>query len=223
VSDASRPAVPAERGREIEEPSRWPWISLLPIGLGAWAPIYAGVKARTPSWVALGLFWSLIVIAGFVANAVSPSGHAGEDEFAGFLMILGWVGAIATSFSIRSSYERKLSSPMLQAVEAGRERLAERQHALDLARTNPKLAREIGVGRPDRPGAVDGGLVDVNNAGASALLGLPGVDDGLATGIIETRERVGGFTSVEDLGATMNLPGDLVERLRDGAVFLPRA
>ncbi len=34
--------------------------------------------------------------------------------------------------------------------------------------------------------------------------------------------RSGGFTSLEDLGMTMDLPGDVVEDLRGRLVFLPR-
>ena len=30
----------------------WPYISLIPLGFGAWAPIYAGVKARRSVWIA---------------------------------------------------------------------------------------------------------------------------------------------------------------------------
>jgi DNA uptake protein ComE-like DNA-binding protein len=80
----------------------------------------------------------------------------------------------------------------------------------------------MGVGRPDEPGAFDAGLVDVNNAPATTLLRLPGIDDSLATRIVETRAQTNGFSSLEDLGAVLDLPGDLVERLRDHVVFLPR-
>ena len=36
------------------------------------------------------------------------------------------------------------------------------------------------------------------------------------------RDGVGGFSSLEDLGMTMDLPGDVVEALRGRVVFLPR-
>jgi DNA uptake protein ComE-like DNA-binding protein len=198
---------------------RWPWLSLLPLGAGAWAPIYAGIKAQTRSWVALGVAWSAVTIAGWIAAGASHSHH---NSFAGILILLGWVGAIATSFAIRSEYERRIGSPLLAATEQAQSRLDERRRALTLARENPVLAAEVGVGRPDRPGAQDAGLVDINNAGLTALLRLPGVDDGLATKIVETRAECGGFSSVEDFGATVDLPGDVVEGLRERVVFLPR-
>jgi Helix-hairpin-helix motif len=200
--------------------SRWPYLSLIPIGLGAWAPVYAGLKARRPSWTALGVLWTLIVVAGFTVNAGSH--RPGHDDLAGFLLIAGWVGAVATSFTIRGSYDRLMQSPLHSAVEAGEERLAARAKALEIARERPALAREIGLGRPDERGGFDAGLVDVNNAPASALATLPGVDDALATRIVELRARTNGFSSLEDFGSLLDLPADCVERLRDRAVFLPR-
>jgi DNA uptake protein ComE-like DNA-binding protein len=200
--------------------SRWPFISLIPIGLGAWAPIYAGIKARRPVWTLLGVLWSACVVGGFIADSVKDSGNNG---FAGFLLILGWVGAIATSFSVRSAYERQMSSQLEQATEAAQQRLADRRRALELARRNPQLADEIGIGRPDRTGAADAGLVDLNNASVTALLGLPGITGDLATQIIEGREKVGGFSSLEDCGMALDLDGGVVERLRGKVVFLPRA
>jgi DNA uptake protein ComE-like DNA-binding protein len=206
--------------RPIEPRSRWPWISLIPLGLGAWAPIYAGVRARRWTWILLGLVWCVVVVGGFVKS--STGAHPGHDNTAGMLLIVGWVGAIASSFVIRPAYERQMSSPLLTATEEARERLQERSRAQQLARENPTLALEMGVGRPDKPGASDAGLVDLNNASVAALSRLPGVDDALATKIAETRTRIGGFSSLEDLGTTLNLDGDVVERLRGLVVCLPR-
>jgi DNA uptake protein ComE-like DNA-binding protein len=206
--------------RHVQQPSRWPWISLIPIGLGAWAPIYAGVRARRWSWILLGVLCCALVIGGFVKN--STGGHPGRDDIAGVLIILGWIGAVAASFSIRPAYERQMSSPLLEASEEARERLSERRRAVALARENPSLAREMGIGRPDKHGAADAGLVDVNNASVAALEKLPGIDDRLATRIAEVRAQIGGFSSLEDLGAALDLDGDLVEGLREKVVCLPR-
>jgi DNA uptake protein ComE-like DNA-binding protein len=206
--------------RRVEQRSRWPWISLIPVGLGAWAPIYAGVRARRSSWILLGVLCCAVVIGGFIKNGTG--GHAGSDDIAGLLIIVGWVGAVAVSFSIRPAYERQMSSPLLEASEEARERLSERRRALALAHENPALAQEMGIGRPDKRGAADAGLVDVNNASVAALEQLPGIDDRLATRIAEARAQIGGFSSLEDLGAALDLDGDVVEKLRDKVVCLPR-
>jgi len=199
--------------------SRWPYISLIPFGLGAWAPIYAGLRAQSRLWIALGSLWTAISLVGWI---LATTHNGGSDSAAGLFLILGWVGGAATAFAVRGEYDTRMTSPLLQATEQGRLRLADRQRAEALARQNPALAREIGVGRPDEAGAVDVGLVDVNNASVTALLKLPAITGDLATQIIETREKVNGFSSLEDCGETLDLAGDVVEGLRGRVVFLPR-
>lgn len=202
--------------------SRWPWLSLLPLGFGAWAPIYAGVRARVALWTAMGAFWSALAVAGWVVSATVDHSHGRYSAAAGLLLIVSWAGAAATSFVIRADWERRMASPLLTASERAEARLLDRRRAQHLASKDPALAREMGIGRPDVADAADAGLVDVNNAPAAALERLPGVDDALATRIVEARAQVGGFSSVEDLGIALDLAGDVVEDLRDRVVFLPR-
>jgi hypothetical protein len=84
------------------------------------------------------------------------------------------------------------------------------------------MGRALGRGDPGRLSAHAAGLVDINNASVGALLELPGIDDALATRIVEVRSQINGFSSVHDLGTLLDLDGYAVERLRDRVVFLPR-
>jgi DNA uptake protein ComE-like DNA-binding protein len=115
-----------------------------------------------------------------------------------------------------------LIHPADARLDRARDRLAQREKALELARENPRLALEAGVGRPDLPGAYDGGLVDLNHAPVEVISCLPGFDAELAGRVVVAREQVGGFASLEDLGIVLDLPGDQVEDLRPHVVFLPR-
>jgi hypothetical protein len=191
---------------------------VIPFGLGAWAPIYAGARVNNRSWISLGALWSVIAVIGWVVAIASNGGGAG-----GLLIILGWAGAAATSFAIRDRYRKMLGSPFQTAVIGAEERLAERERARELARERPALALEMGIGRPDLPNAQSAGLVDVNNAPAAVIARLPGCDDALAQQIVRARNDTHGFSSVEDLGAALDLDGNLVEDLRDCVVFLPRS
>jgi DNA uptake protein ComE-like DNA-binding protein len=197
--------------------ANWVWLSLIPFGLGAWAPAYAGAVVRNRNWVVLGLLWSIITLAGWVVAIANHGGAAG-----GLLIIVGWAGAIASSFAIRPSYRRLSGSPLETALAGAEQRLSDRDRARKLAAERPALAKELGIGRPDLPNAQDAGLVDVNDAPASVLTKLPGIDDALATRIVKTRAETHGFSSVEDLGVALDLDGNLVEDLRDMVVFLPR-
>lgn len=204
--------------RDVDESANWVWLSVIPFGLGAWAPIYAGTRVHNRRWVSLGAIWSLIAAIGWVVAIATNGSGVG-----GLLIILGWAGAAATSFAIRDRYREMLGSPFETAVLGAEGRLAERERARKLAHERPALALEMGVGRPDLPDAQSAGLVDVNNAPAPVIARLPGLDDALAQQIVRVRDDTHGFTSVEDLGAALDLDGNLVEDLRDCAVFLPRS
>jgi DNA uptake protein ComE-like DNA-binding protein len=214
IADRPEPVATQAKHRGA---ANWVWLSLIPFGLGAWAPVYAGAAVRKRSWVVLGLLWSMITLAGWVVAIANHGGAAG-----GLLIIVGWAGAIASSFAIRASYRQLVGSPLEAALAGAEQRLIDRDRARKLAAERPAVAKELGIGRPDLPKAQDAGLIDVNNAPASVLSKLPGIDDALATKIVETRADTHGFSSVEDLGAALDLDGNLVEDLRDRVVFLPR-
>lgn len=116
----------------------------------------------------------------------------------------------------------RIAHPSDRRLARAHERLADRERARKLAREDPRLALEAGVGRPDLPGSLHGGLIDVNNAPPEVIATLPGVDPRLAARIVAAREQIEGFSSVEDLGSVLDLPAADVEHLRDHAVCLPR-
>jgi len=226
-ADRYNPSVVARRNRSVSlersHGDRWVYISLLPIGFGAWAPIYGGAQHGRRSWIVWGIAWMLVAIAAWTLLAIFPTGNGGGNAAAGLMLILAWVGPAATSFVLRAGDRNRDGGTDLERAEAaGRIALRDRAHAREIATRDPSLALEMGIGRPDRPGAANGGVVDLNNAAPSALTTLPGVDEVLATQIVETRSRVGGFSSLEDMGAVMDLDAPVVERLRERAVFLPR-
>jgi uncharacterized protein len=97
----------------------WVWYSLLPLGLGAWATVVAGIRCGVRQWIGLGLFWTAAAIAGWTMSLVgtivgsntsydgNPHGAAAAVIGIGvMLMFLAWIGGLATAFSIRSAYDR---------------------------------------------------------------------------------------------------------------------
>jgi DNA uptake protein ComE-like DNA-binding protein len=199
----------------------WVLLTFVPFGWGNWlAFLVAGVKARKWSWLAWSPVYVALMAAPFVIDAVSGNEDDG-DAIAGLVMFGGWFAGIAHAFLVRPTYVRRLKGTV-RRVEAARERLAAREEALRLAREQPAVALEMGIGRPDRPGAHDGGVVDVNNAAYEALQTLSGFDRKLARRVVALREELDGFSSLEDLGMTLDLPADVVEDLRGRVVFLPR-
>ncbi len=107
---AGRPAeeVPGRR-------ARWPWLSLLPLGLGAWAPVVGGARSGVRSWTVLGLLWSALAVAGWVLTPAASAKPHGEGVGTA-LIIVAWVGSAITSFVIRPRYERRVRGHVREGV-----------------------------------------------------------------------------------------------------------
>ncbi|MGH2862311.1 MAG: lysostaphin resistance A-like protein [Solirubrobacteraceae bacterium] len=90
---------------------RWPWVSLLPFGLGSWAPLIAGSRCRVWWWTLAGFLGPSLAMASVMlaAAASSPNGTANHTEagIAGGLIIAAWFGGICFSFAIRPAYDRR--------------------------------------------------------------------------------------------------------------------
>lgn len=103
--------------------------------------------------------------------------------------------------------------------------VAAREHRMQARRilaADPVLARDLRIGRPDRPRDYDdGGLVDVNNAPASVLTGALGLTETEAAQLIAAREELGLLQDVDDLTVYANIDPRRVHTLRDLIVFGP--
>ena len=200
---------------------RWVLATLFPFGWFTWLGFaYAGVKAKKPAWVAAGVGYLVLVAAAIVVTSLDEDIDGPEDDIGYLTMFLVWGGGVAHALAIRKAYLRRmqlLEDPALTRAREARERQA---YARELAQRDPALAREAHIGLSG--GFDEGGVVDVNHAPVADRADLPGIDAATARRIVAVRDGVGGFSSLEDLGLTMDLPGDVVERLRGRVVCLPR-
>jgi DNA uptake protein ComE-like DNA-binding protein len=200
---------------------RWVLASFIPVGWLTWVGLgYAGFRAKRPQWVWIGLGYGLLAAAAIVVTSLDDNEIGLEDDLGYLAMFGGWAAGIVHSLVIRKAYLRRiaiLDDPALQSARRERERQA---YARELARSDPELARQAQIGR--RGGFDEGGVVDINHAAVEDIADLPGINAATARRIVAARDGVGGFSSLEDLGMTMDLPGDVVEELRGRVVFLPR-
>jgi Helix-hairpin-helix motif len=204
----------ARRRRFIES---WWLILLVPMGLLGWAAFfYIGLRARKLRWLvyAVAYFLAFLVVVELhdAFDATDLSDH--RDDWEGALLLAIWIVSSAHAWLVRPEFLRRIEE--LRTAPPDPE--FERRVAADEARHHPKLAETVGIGRPDRPGAVDAYLVDVNGAPVEVLARLPGLDDALARQIVDTRP----YASVEELGSVFDLPPLVVDELRDRTVFLNR-
>jgi hypothetical protein len=108
----------------------------------------------------------------------------------------------------------------VRRLPGGQHRMYRRQQARELAERTPVLARDLKVGRPDLPHDYDdGGLVDVNQVPGDVLFSCLGLTPAESWAVITARDRLGKFSSPEELSVYAQLPPDRVEALRDWMLF----
>lgn len=207
--------------RDDAEPRAW-WVAVaaVPLGFGAGpAFLYAAARARARSYAVYGVVWLVVCLVGLVLTLEYPEDSSG-DQLGSFLMVMTWIVGLAQAVVMRRSWAIRVRAHDADPILVARERLRRRDELRRVAAEDPRLAREMGIGTGR--GADDAGLVDVNHAPQAALATLPGVDRALARRIAAVRAEIHGFSSVEDLGTVLDLPADVVEAIRDRAIFLPR-
>jgi hypothetical protein len=199
--------------------SWWVWLPLVTFGIATWAAfVYVGRRARKRSWTRLGVGYLGLIVAGFAL--VVPDSDPWVT-LGGFAIIFAWIGGFVHALIIRSEYLQLVQSPDQALLDAADARVRVREGALQLVHDDPVRAKALGVGRPDIDLSFDGGLVDVNSAPAQVIARLPHADEKLAERIVSVRERVGGFSSIQDLGLVLDLPAPVLDAWDGLVVCLP--
>lgn len=212
--------------------SRWYFVvTIATVGLFAWVPfVHAAVRlGRKSLYVRAAAFGAAAAVMG-VLLSLAPKDAAGKtvgttgDVLTSIATILGLV-VVAVACVQQVKLRRQVlglapveqGDPALAAALAARERRAE---ARKLVATDPLIARDLRIGRPDLPRNYDdGGLVDLNNAPAAVIASVCGLDPETAAAIVDIRAEVGGFAAVDDVGTVV--PYAALDRVRDRAVVLP--
>jgi DNA uptake protein ComE-like DNA-binding protein len=149
--------------------------------------------------------------------------RAVEGGFAAMLAIGLASVATAHAFVLRHELLGEHLSVRSGHTDAERlavERIRRREYARRLLHSDPLLAYELRIGRPDLPRDFDdGGLIDVNHASAGALTRLPEINEQMAAQIVTARESVGGFSSVDDMSVLVGCAPPAFDRLEDFLVF----
>ncbi|MFC4064551.1 ComEA family DNA-binding protein [Actinoplanes subglobosus] len=235
-------------GWQYETPPRTGWWYLIPLfTCGYGTPVMvmvAALKLRSRLHAALALGYFAAVLALVVARATASTGYDSDDENAvvGFVSLVLWItGTIhvaALQMRVRERFFRRaaerhhgfahyapLGTGVDPALAAAQWRAARREEARQLQATQPAMANELMIGRPDLPGRQydDGGLVDVNHVPAEWLHRYLTIDRDLAERIVEARDRHNGFTTAEELVVYCDgLTPAKLDLFRDRLVFVPR-
>ena len=222
---APAPGRPADQPRSGGTPGRirqlaWASVPIWSFSLLAFVPFLriALARGRARDWA---------VFAGYLASTVIViSAAASNNDAAGAVagtmaIVVAVVAAVHAFVAFRPGSETVGGSAASElALTSARTRMRRRQQARELAASNPVLARELGVGRPDVPHDYDdGGLVDVNHVPGEVLRQSLGLTAAESAAIITVREQLGRFSGPEELTAYTELAPDRVDALRDWMLF----
>jgi len=207
------------------KPLHWGWALASPLSLGllGWTPfLFVAVRTRRRRWRLWTAFYLAAAVALGALVAIAGGGDGPLNALSGLLLIVLAGGGAAHVLAIRGEAGRQIAAEGDPRLLVAQHRAEQRERALAEIARDPARARQLGVGRPDVPGAFDAGLIDVNHVGATTLQTLPGFDAARAARVVELRDGRG-FTSIEDLDLALDLPAGALSDLRDRLVFVPRA
>ena len=200
----------------------WALIPALSFGLLAFVPfLHAAIKLRGARMWAVAAFYSAATL-GFYVDIGLTDVNESTDNASGLAASL-WVALIVVATVHAFVLRRRVfavdpvqvleEQPAVAAALAARER---REEARALAARDPALARDLRIGRPDLPREFDdGGLIDVNEVPEQVLIDRLGLSPAEAGRLVQTRERLGGFTSADELHAFAELPEATVNEIED--------
>jgi hypothetical protein len=210
---SSGESSPAERAEARSRRLRLWWLvfAFNPFWTTWVAFLYAGLRAKKKEWLVFAAVYAAVEFAGL---ALINGASGWREDVGALLTFVPWLVGIPHALTLRDEYlDRRdvLDDPRLR--EARRLELR-RSMAGELARGDPELARDSRMLGSD--------LVDINHASVDELASLPGVDRRLARKIVHTRDEVGGFSSLYDLGHLLALDAPLVDGIAPRVVCLPR-
>jgi len=208
----------------------WAAMPVASIGFLSFVPFlaYAIMRGRKRDWAVFATYLALTV-AMIVAVSAVPSSGAASGALGGFIIALAGCAAIHASILFRPmpSGPAQAGPEAVSATQRNRAAIREAQSRIDrrkdarhLAQTNPALARDLRIGRPDLPRDYDdGGLVDVNEVPGATLAAQLGLTSQEVADVMAARGQLGRFTSADELCAYTKLSPERVDELRDLMIF----
>jgi hypothetical protein len=209
----------------------WALVPALTCGFGAPVMVLIGAaKLRSRVNLLMGIGYLALALFAFVSIQFTEPGKTGLiDGLVLAAVCVNWFAGTAHAailgMRIRGAAPAGFPPPIPvdPALAAAQWRVNRRQEARAILATNPALAAELRIGRPDLARQYDdGGLVDVNHVPVEALMRALDLSADVARTVVAERDRVGGFTTPDEL--TVYCEGvttDGLARIRDRLVFVP--
>lgn len=204
-------AMPVQRARFAPGAVGWVLWGLVPIvtlGIGAAVP-FIRISLVTRRWRDIAV--AVLYGTGSMVLMLSPESDQPNGSTAMDLLVLVLI-PVATGHALWALHQLRqgwalAGSPNHQVVREAQQRQLRRAEARRLLLTQPDVAHDLRIGRPDLPRRFDdGGLVDVNTVPADVLMACLGWSRAEADSVIRARVRLGRFSGPQELIAFGDLP-----------------
>jgi hypothetical protein len=225
------PRAPVRRAAPVVRQVLWASVPVWSFGFLSFVPslAYAIIRRRKADWAVFAAFLAATIGLIVAAGTIGSGNGGGTAAFGGFIIALAGCAAVHAAVVFRPGNAPAAPAAAAlpgtrqhnkDAIAEAKDRIERRKDARRLAETDPALARDLHIGRPDVPRDYDdGGLVDVNHVpGAFLATGL-GLSPDEVTDVIAARDKLGRFTSADELCAYTDLSPDRVDELRDLMIF----
>jgi DNA uptake protein ComE-like DNA-binding protein len=227
------PRAPVRRAAPVVRQVLWASVPVWSIGFLSFVPslAYAIMRRRRADWAVFAAFLAATIGLIVAAGTVGSGNGGGTAAFGGFIIALAGCAAVHAAVVFRpgnapaapgvaSGVAPGTRQHNKDAIAEAKDRIERRKDARRLAETDPALARDLHIGRPDVPRDYDdGGLVDVNHVPGAVLATGLGLSPDEVTDVIAARDKLGRFTSADELCAYTDLSPDRVDELRDLMIF----
>jgi hypothetical protein len=176
--------------------------------------------------------FALAVALVVVLTALAPTDATGNatgplNDATGAVLLVNMIVAVVYAVRLRArvypSHPRPAPADLeaLPGVWQARARRELRERYRQLAASDVMLARDMGVGRPDRPRQFDdGGLLDLNTLDGPGLVHFGGLTPAEAEDLVRARQRLGQLSNADELVVCTELSEATVERLREYGLFV---
>lgn len=215
-----------KRSRRVLRQIWWTSVPIWSFGLLSCVPFlaFAVIQRRKRDWAVFAAYLAATVALFTAGGLVNADG--GWYRALGVLLIaLVTCAAIHACILFRPGRAQPSRAEAAwrrnqQVMQGASNRIERRNHARHIVQTNPALARELRIGRPDLPREYDdGGLVDINRVPDAALAAQLGLTQQEVANVIAARDKLGRFASADELRNEAALSPGRVDELRDLVIF----
>jgi hypothetical protein len=202
----------------------WASVPVWSFGFLAFVPFLrlALARRRPKDWRVFAGYLAAVAVEVTLATVSKPNGSLTTLLGGLAIVIMGFAGVHAfvafrpAADVLTDTARLSPAEPNQEALAIAQARMQRRQEARELAKTNPVLARELRIGRPDMQRQYDdGGLVDVNHVPVEILTSALELTPQEAAAVATARTQLGKFTSPEELSVYADLAPARVDAFRD--------